>query len=294
MGGAGIKVSEPVVSFRETVDSESSQVCLSKSPNKHNRIFAKAASLGEEFSVAVDGGKVSARDDPKIRARYLADNLEWDVNDARKIWCFGPDTSGPNVVVDVTKGVANLNEVKDSFVAAWQWAAKEGPLCDENLRGVRINVEDVVLHADAIHRGGGQLIPTARRNFYACMLTASPRLMEPIFLVEIQTVEHALGGIYSVLNKRRGIVMGEEQRQGTPIYNVKAYLPVQESFGFTGELRQATGGQAFPQSVFDHWEIFPGDPLGAGNQASEVVAKTRARKGLKADIPGVENYVDKL
>jgi len=294
MGGAEIKISEPVVSFRETVEQESADTCLSKSPNKHNRIFAKAAPLSAEFCLDLEAGKIQARDDPKNRARYLADTHGWDVNDARKIWCFGPESTGPNVVVDVTKAVQNLLEVRDSFIAAWQWATKEGPLCDENMRGVRINVEDVTLHADAIHRGGGQIIPTARRNYYACVLTAKPRLMEPIFLVEIQTVESALGGIYAVLNKRRGIVIGEENRAGTPIYNVKAYLPVQESFGFTADLRSNTGGQAFPQSVFDHWEVFAGDPLSAGSQAHACLMKTRKRKGLKEALPDLADYMDKL
>lgn len=54
------------------------------------------------------------------------------------------------------------------------------------MRGVRFDIHDVTLHADAIHRGGGQIIPTARRCFYASVLTAAPRLMEPVYLVEIQ------------------------------------------------------------------------------------------------------------
>ena len=59
-------------------------------------------------------------------------------------------------------------------------------MCDENMRGIRFNLYDVALHADAIHRGGGQIIPTARRVFYASMLTAGPRMMEPVYQVEIQ------------------------------------------------------------------------------------------------------------
>ena len=59
-------------------------------------------------------------------------------------------------------------------------------LCDENLRVVRFNIYDVALHADAIHRGGGQIIPTARRVLYASMITAEPRLLEPVYLCEIQ------------------------------------------------------------------------------------------------------------
>lgn len=73
--------------------------------------------------------------------------------------------------------------------------------------------------------------------------------------VEIQCPENAIGGIYSVLNRRRGQVNSEEQRPGTPMFTIKAYLPVNESFGFTSDLRQATQGQAFPQCVFDHWEV---------------------------------------
>lgn len=53
------------------------------------------------------------------------------------------------------------------------------------MRGLRANIFDVVLHADAIHRGGGQMIPTARRLYYACELTATPQLYEPMFLCEI-------------------------------------------------------------------------------------------------------------
>ena len=62
----------------------------------------------------------------------------------------------------------------------------KGPMADENVRGVRFNLYDVALHADAIHRGGGQIIPTARRCLYAAMLTAQPRFFEPVYLVEIQ------------------------------------------------------------------------------------------------------------
>lgn len=294
MNGAPLKISEPVVSFRETVSDVSSQQCLSKSANKHNRLFCRGAPLTEELALAMEDNTAGPEVDPKVRARFLADNYDWDVQEARKIWCYGPDNRGPNVVVDVTKGVQNMGEMKDSFVAAWQWATREGVLCDENMRGVRVNVEDVTMHADAIHRGGGQIIPTARRVFYACCLTASPRLMEPMFIVDIQTVEHAMGGIYGVLTRRRGVIIGEENRPGTPIYNVRAYLPVAESFGFTSDLRASTAGQAFPQCVFDHWQEYPGDPLEPKSLANTTTLAIRTRKGLKPEIPGLDQFMDKL
>jgi len=216
--GCPLKCSPPVVSFRESISESSNQMCLSKSPNKHNRLFMKGVPLGEEVCEEIDSKKINPKDDAKVRGRYLADNHGWDVTEARKIWCFGPDTNGPNVVVDSSKGVQYLNEIQDSVVAAFQWASKEGVLCEENMRGMKFEIHDVTLHADAVHRGGGQIIPTARRCFYACQLTAVPKLLEPIFLVDIQAPENALGGIYSVLNQRRGQVISEEQRPGTPLY----------------------------------------------------------------------------
>ncbi|KAF7319731.1 Elongation factor [Mycena kentingensis (nom. inval.)] len=292
--GVPLKISDPVVPYRETVKAESSIVALSKSQNKHNRLYLKALPLDEELVQAIEGGKISARDDFKARARLMADEYGWDVTDARKIWAFGPDTTGPNLLVDVTKGVQYLNEIKDSCIAALQWATKEGVCADENMRGVRFNLLDVTLHTDAIHRGGGQIIPTCRRACYAACLLATPALQEPIYLVEIQCPENAIGGIYSCLNKRRGQVFSEEQRPGTPMFTVKAYLPVSDSFGFNGDLRQATGGQAFPQNVFDHWEVMAGSPLDKGSKIEEIVTKMRIRKGLKPEIPPLDTYYDKL
>lgn len=291
--GIDLKISDPVVSFRETVVGTNDQDALSKSPNKHNRLYMKAEPIDMELVKEIEDGKVTPKDDPKVRGKKLSEEYGWDSEAARKIWTFGPDTTGPNVVIDTTKAVQYLNEIKDSVVAAFQWATKEGVLCDENMRGIRYNLNDVVLHTDAIHRGGGQIIPTARRCFYAAQLMSEPRLMEPIFLVEIQAPEDVLGGIYSVMNRRRGNLIASDQRIGTPLYNIKCHLPVQESFGFTADLRSHTGGKAFPQCVFDHWAIMNGSPFENG-KVREVVLATRKRKGLSEDVPPLDRFFDKL
>jgi len=292
-----LKKSDPVVSYRETVSGESTQTCLSKSPNKHNRLFMTAVNMPEGLPEDIDNGDVTSRDDFKTRGRYLADKYDYEVGEARKIWCFGPEGTGPNIVIDASKGVQYLNEIKDSVVAGFQWASKEGVLCDENMRGVRFNIHDVTLHADAIHRGGGQIIPTARRCFYACVLTAEPRLMEPVYLVEIQCPQDATGGIYSCLNRRRGHIFEENQVAGTPMVYVKAYLPVNESFGFTADLRSQTQGKAFPQCVFDHWQMIPDDPLDENQKPTSsymIVTETRKRKGLNEGVPPLDKFLDKM
>ena len=292
--GTEVKVSDPVVSFRETCTGKSSQTCLAKSANKHNRLFVEAESLGAELCAAIDNGDIKAGAEAKAQGRKLADEFGWDVSEARKIWAFGPEGTGPNMFVDTTKGVNYLLEIKESVVGGFAWGSQNGPLCDEQMRGCRFNLMDVVLHADAIHRGMGQIMPTARRVCFSSMMTAEPGLLEPVYLCNISVPQDAMGNVYGVLTRRRGHVFTEEQRPGTPMMTLLAYLPVMESFGFTADLRSHTGGKAFPQCSFDHWEPMSGSPFDAGSKANETVIAVRKRKGLKDGVPEQTAYLDKL
>jgi len=291
--GTEVKVSDPVVSFRETCNAKSNQTCLAKSANKHNRLFVEADTLGPELCTAIDEGDINAGAEAKIQGRKMADEFGWDVTEARKIWAFGPEGTGPNLCVDTTKGVNYLIEIKESVVGGFAWATQNGPLCEEQMRGCRFNLMDVTLHADAIHRGMGQIMPTARRVCFSSMMTAEPNLLEPVYLCNISVPQDAMGNVYGVLTQRRGHVFSEEQRPGTPQMTLLAYLPVMESFGFTADLRSNTGGKAFPQCSFDHWEPMTGTVYGGGKVAETILA-VRKRKGLKEGIPEIAQYLDKL
>ncbi|OAF70308.1 hypothetical protein A3Q56_01921 [Intoshia linei] len=288
-----IRKSDPVVSYRETIIDTFDIPCLAKSPNNHNRLFMTAEPLCSAFTDAVDNKEIFLRQDVKERGRILIDKCEFGSNEIKKIWCYGPDVFGPNVVVDCSRGVSYLNEIKDSVIAAFQNITKAGVLCNENMRGVRMNIMDATLHADAIHRGGGQIIPTAKNCFYAAQMAAKPRLMEPVYLVEIRCPESVSGGVYKTLNARRGHVFETPVTETTSL-NLRAYLPVVESFGFNGAVRSATGGQAFPQCIFDHWDLVEVDPFKEDSTTNAIVMTVRKRKGLKLVMPKFEDYNDKL
>ncbi len=305
-----ITQSDPVVPYKETVTSKSSQVCMAKSPNKHNRLFviaepmAKspnkhnrlfviAEPLDEKLVEEIDNGSIKANDDMKVTSRLLIDKYGWEQHDAKKLWVFGPDQMGPNFLVDQTKAVQYLTEIRDSMEGSFQEVTRQGVLAEENMRGVRFNIQDVELHTDAIHRGGGQIMPTARRVYYASEITANPRYQEPIYLCNIAAPSDVMSGIYQCFSQRRGVVFSEETVQGTPLLEVKAYLPVSESFGFTAHLRSLTSGQAFPQSSFSHWEIINQDPFDVKSKAYEITMNIRKRKGLKMELPVLNDYIDK-
>jgi len=285
--------STPVVSYKETV-SETSRECMSKSANKHNRLTCFAEPLPEDLPQEIEDGIITHKMDPKERIKKLVEH-GFDKAEATKLWAFGPDNEGPNMIFDATKGCQFMHEIKDSMVTGFQVVTASGVMCEENVRGMRVNVNDTVLHPDSIHRGGGQIIPTSRRVFYACQLLAEPRIQEPFFLVEITCPQDCSGSVYSCLTQKRGEIVSEDNIEGTPITQIRAYLPVSESFGFTGYLRSHTAGQAFPSCSFHHYGIMASDPLSENeNPVTKIVKEARERKGLKPEPFPLSHYEDKL
>eukprot|EP00064_Thunnus_orientalis_P013451 superscaffoldBa00002191_g13490 len=236
----------------------------------------------------------------KKLGEFFQTKYDWDLLAARSIWAFGPDTTGPNILVDDTLpsevDKALLGSVKDSIVQGFQWGTREGPLCDEPIRNVKFKILDAVIAQEPLHRGGGQVIPTARRVVYSAFLMATPRLMEPYYFVEVQAPADCVSAVYTVLARRRGHVTQDAPIPGSPLYTIKAFIPAIDSFGFETDLRTHTQGQAFALSVFHHWQIVPGDPLDksivirplepqpAPHLAREFMIKTRRRKGLSEDV----------
>lgn len=68
--------------------------------------------------------------DSKQRSKILIDEFDWDKNDTQKIWCFGPENTGPNILVDQVKQAQYMNEVRDSVCTAFQSATKHGVLAE--------------------------------------------------------------------------------------------------------------------------------------------------------------------
>jgi len=128
-------------------------------------------------------------------------------------------------------------------------------------------------------------------------------LLEPVYYVEVQAPADCVAAIYTVLSRRRGRVTRDLPKPGSPLYTVKAFIPVLDSNGFETDLRTATQGQAFVQMSFDHWSVVPGDPTDTSIQlrplepatgqslARDLVLKTRRRKGLSDSI-AVSKYLE--
>lgn len=306
-----IKVADPVVGFRETVVETSSIKCFAETANKRNKITMIAEPLDEGLAEQLEAGKINPEWDTKKMGRFFQTKYDWDLLSARSIWAFGDSpTCGPNILLDDTLpsevDKKLLSTCKSGIVQGFQWATREGPLCEEPVRSVKVKILDTVLSDKAIHRGAGQIIPTARKVIHSSILTATPKLMEPVYRLEIQCQGNLVDAINPLLNKRRGHVVEDRAVPGSPFFRIKAFLPVMDSFGFETDLRTFTQGQAMVHSVFDHWATVPGDPLDRSiilhplepsppqYLARDFLIKTRRRKGLSEDVSVIKFFDDAM
>eukprot|EP00742_Colponemidia_sp_Colp-10_P021516 GILJ01025253.1.p1 GENE.GILJ01025253.1~~GILJ01025253.1.p1 ORF type:complete len:624 (-),score=49.81 GILJ01025253.1:116-1987(-) len=297
--GIKIEVSEPLLALRETVTMISDRQCLAKSGNRHNRLYCKGMPVTEELAKEIEeeNSVVVAGADPRDRAEYLSSKFGWDLDQGRKIWSYGHDGWAPNLLVDATKGVvSNMNEVRDFVIMAWRLGTTEGVLSGSELRGVRMNIEDMTTHADAIHRGAGQFVPAARRVIQGCCLTATPRLMEPMCIVEILApfIQVVIEEIRNVINRRNGVVLTEEVRSGNHSILVTARLLGADTDGLEADLRAHTQGNAYCRVYSEGWKVVESDPFVQGSLACNLVLRTRTMLGLDPTIPNVDKIVDEL
>ncbi|GAB5367117.1 hypothetical protein AAMO2058_001201700 [Amorphochlora amoebiformis] len=227
----------------------------------------------------------------------------WKRLDLSRIIALGPDRTGANVLVDVRKKGTeeSISHVSNAISTAFQMVMEKGPLCEEPMMGVALLIEDMKVDRKAGGSGSllssGQIIQTTRDAFREAILIREARLIEPMYLVELQCSETVLRRLYAVIGKRRGRIISEDLREGTQTFIVKCYLPVERSFGFASSLRGRTSGMASPQLMFSHWEIIPEDPFFVpvtdeekeefgsaavlkANLARTLVDGVRKRKGL--------------
>lgn len=236
-----IKVSDPVTRFCETVVETSAIKCYASTPNKKNKVTMVAEPLDPGIAEDIESGKVNIHDPVRKVGKFFEENYGYDLLASRNIWAFGPIDNSPNILQndtlpsDVDQKL--LKSVRESIRQGFSWATREGPLCEEPIRNARFKLTDVSLAEEAIFRGGGQIIPTARRACYSSFLMASPRLMEPVYECNMVGPADSVGAVYTVLARRRGHVLQDGPVAGTPLYRVRGLIPVIDSFGFETDLR---------------------------------------------------------
>ena len=293
-GDIEVRVSDPSVVFTETCTDTSSHKCVATGNKVEVSVIAEPLEKG--LAEIIELGM--PKDQPSQR-ELLESMFGWDALASRSVWAF----SGSSVLLNDTLpdevDRQTLRATKDAIVQGFQWAVREGPLLEEAIRGSRFKLLDVNV---AVGFGSGAVIPVSRRVCFQALLSARPRLMEPVMFTEVECPADCVAAVYTILSRRRGQVLRDFAKPGTPLFAVHAYIPAIDWFGFETDIRTHTHGMAFAQSQFDHWDVVPGDPLErveikpltaspAPFLARDFLLKTRRRKGLSEDVQ-VEKFLD--
>ena len=278
--GVQIVTSQPLINYRETIQNES-EVVMSKSPNRHNKIFMKVEPLDPEIAEMIRAGQLSEMKDKKEMETILK-SKGWDTDTAKRVMRF--DSRG-NIMINGTKGVQFIQESSDSILSGFEEVMKEGPLAKEQVRNCKFTFTHFVPHEDTAHRGLSQLSPASRRACMAAMLKANPILLEPMLGIEVRVPQEMIGNVATVLSGKRGKVLDMQQKGITSI--IVGELPASETFDISEVMRGQTAGKAMWNTHFKAWT-----PMPKSIQAN-LIADTRKRKGLSPEPPTADEFIDK-
>ena len=278
-GKLEIITSEPLVIYRESTLSPGI-VAMAKSPNKHNKFWIQVEPLKENVIQLIEKGDLTEEMGRKRMSTVLK-KAGWSTKEARNVWAL--EEHG-NILVDLTKGVQYLREVRDMVISGFGWACQNGPLCEEPIRGIKVKITDVLLHEDPVHRGPAQIMPAVRHGILGSFLSSNPIILEPVYKIGVRVPAQYVGEISRLITKRRGRIASSQKRGSLTM--ITGFIPVAETCGLSADMRHATSGHAFWQCTFDHWEKTP------ENVAVEVIKATRERRGLSLEVPRASRFLE--
>ena len=278
--GLDIVTTQPLINYRETIRAKAGPI-MSKSPNKHNKIFMRIEPLQDDILDMIRTGKLKEDMDKKEMAKLLREK-GWSADEARSVSAI--DVSG-NMLVDETKGVQFLQESMDSIRSGFDDVIQNGPIAKEAVRGAKFVLHHFVPHEDPAHRGLAQLMPATRRAMLGSMLIADPVLLEPILGVEVKCPQEQIGVVGGVLAGKRGKLLNVEQKGIIAI--IQGEVPASETFDLSEKMRGATAGKAIWNTYFKAWQPVPNSIF------RTLVADVRKRKGLNPDPPTPDEFIDK-
>ncbi len=273
--GLLIKTSAPIVVYREAITKASPEV-EGKSPNKHNKLYFTVEPLDDATQDLIKRGEISEgrikKKDLVMRDKLV--EVGWDSKTALSI----KDICNGCVLVDMTRGIVNINEIMELVLDMFEDVMKAGPIAREPCVKVRVNLVDCKLHEDAIHRGPAQMYPAVRDGIRGAMMLANPVVYEPKQIIQIEAPLDYMGEVSKIVNNKRGQLL-EMVQEGQRVV-IKAKMPVGEMIGWASDLRSATGGRGTSSIQDQMFEKLPTE------LQEKIVRQIRDRKGLTAGQVG--------
>jgi elongation factor 2 len=278
--GLKVKLSKPIVIYRETISHDyRGAPVMGKSPNKHSKLWITMEKLPEEIIEAIREEKVTEMQTRDERQKNLR-ALGWSTEDARSVIAI----EETNILVNRIKGRQYVEEVLDHVKSGFREAVHTSVLAKEPAYGLKINLEDITVHEDPVHRGPAQILPMTWRPIWCAFLMSDPKLLEPLLSFECKVPNNFVSPVISLVQKRRGKILDMTNDEDMVI--IKAEMPVSESFGIADELRSSTQGRAFWATQFSRWAPVP------EQMQADTIKAIRERRGLAPIPPKADEFYE--
>ena len=144
----------------------------------------------------------------------------------------------------------------------------EGVLAGFPCLDVKVTLIDGAYHA--VDSSAIAFEIAAKGAYRQSLPKASPQLIEPVMKVDVFTPDDHVGDVIGDLNRRRGMIEGQDS--GPTGVRIKAKAPLSEMFGYIGDLRTMTSGRGQFSMEFSHYAQCP------ANVAEAVIAETKERR----------------
>ena len=180
----------------------------------------------------------------------------------------------PNSGFTFRSKVVGGNVPKEYFPAIEKGFASlmgTGPLAGFPVLDVDFELTDGGFHA--VDSSAIAFEIAAKGAFRQSMPKAGPQLLEPVMKVDVFTPEDHVGDVIGDLNRRRGMIAGQEA--GVTGVRIKADVPLAEMFGYISTLRTMTSGRGQFSMEFSHYSPCP------ANVAETVIAKEKEKRAAK-------------
>ncbi len=276
-----ITVSPPIVVYYETVTKESPTI-EGKTPNKHNKFKISVdpieGEMLEKLRKIKFNGKIRPNKDLDVVKKLQEAGFGTD--DSKNVWAI----NNHSILINRTKGIQNLNEVRELIIEGFTDATNEGPVAKEKVSGIIVSLEDATLHEDAIHRGPAQVLPAITRAIYACVLAGNYVLLEPKQKLTVSVPQDFMGSVSKVLSSRRAQIEDIKTEGDSSIFISK--IPVKSMIGFSQEMRGETQGRAVWTAEYFGYETLPKSLL------HDTIVEIRKRKGMDPEPKPAEFFMD--
>jgi elongation factor G len=132
---------------------------------------------------------------------------------------------------------------------------EEGPLTGSYARDIRVYVYDGKMHP--VDSNEISFMLAGRNAFSRAFKNAGPKIMEPVYIVDVFVPSDRMGDVMSDLQGRRSIVLGMSSEKG--FEKISAKVPLAEMSKYSTALSSLTNGRAMYSMTFDEYAPVPGD-----------------------------------